>query len=354
MKKIVSVLCCVLALTCLWAGGTKESKTVEVPTTRVFTDSLGRQVEIPSTITGIAPSGNLAQLVLYGISSDLFVSVAYPWPDTALSFLTPPDVPVTGQFYGKGVLNLEALAVANPDIIIDIGEKKAGIESDLDKVQNQLGIPVIFIEASLGQMDSCYQMIGDLLGREKEALELADYCKNIYTTITEKMKIISAENRKAKVLYALGKESTNVLAKTSYHAEIIDLLCDNVAVIEVPSGSGNGNPSNLEQFYVWNPDYIIFEPAGAYGTVATDTRWTHLSAITKGSYVEAPAKPYNWLGNPPSINRFMGLIWLAELFYPEDFNFNLYSEAEKNYRLFYGVNLSKQQFDTLMENGYFK
>jgi iron complex transport system substrate-binding protein len=354
MKKIVSFLCCVLALTCLWAGGKKESKAAEMPATRVFTDSLGRQVEVPSKITRIAPSGNLAQLVLYGISSDLFVSVAYPWPDTALEFLSPPDVPVTGQFYGKGVLNLESLAVANPEVIIDIGEKKAGIESDLDKVQNQLGIPVIFIEASLGKMDSCYQMIGDLLGREKKASELADYCKNIYTTITEKMKIITAENRKARVIYVLGKQSTNVLSKKSYHAEIIDLLCDNTAVIEVPSNSGNGNPSNLEQFYVWNPDFIIFEPDGAYGTVAADTRWTHLNAITKGYYVEAPAKPYNWIGNPPSINRFMGLIWLAELFYPEDFEFNLFSETQKNYRLFYGVNISKQQFDILVEKSYFK
>ena len=36
----------------------------------VFTDSLGREIELPDTIDGIAPSGNLAQLVLYSVAPE--------------------------------------------------------------------------------------------------------------------------------------------------------------------------------------------------------------------------------------------------------------------------------------------
>jgi len=49
-----------------------------------------------------------------------------------------------------------------------------------------------------------------------------------------------------------------VIAKGSYHAEVIDLLSNNLAVINNPSSSGNGNPVTLEQIMLWNPSVIIF------------------------------------------------------------------------------------------------
>ena len=46
--------------------------------TRIFTDSAGRQVEVPVQIRSIIPSGNMAQMFLWPLASDRLASVAQP------------------------------------------------------------------------------------------------------------------------------------------------------------------------------------------------------------------------------------------------------------------------------------
>ena len=44
----------------------------------------------------------------------------------------------------------------------------------------------------------------------------------------------------------------------SFHAEIIDQVADNVAVVKDVSSEGTGNPVDMEQIALWDPDVIIF------------------------------------------------------------------------------------------------
>ena len=55
-----------------------EPSTAE-PATRVFTDSLGREVEVPTSITKLAVSGPLAQIVLFALCPDKLVGIASEW-----------------------------------------------------------------------------------------------------------------------------------------------------------------------------------------------------------------------------------------------------------------------------------
>ena len=64
--------------------------------------------------------------------------------------------------------NKEAVLSVNPQVIIDVGEKKATIVEDMDQIQASLGIPVIFIEARLDNTDEAYRTLGKILGREEE------------------------------------------------------------------------------------------------------------------------------------------------------------------------------------------
>ena len=49
-------------------------------------------------------------------------------------------------------------------------------------------------------------------------------------------------DKKVRLLYCLGEKRHQCHREgVSYHAEIIDLLGDNVAVIDSPSSKGNGN-----------------------------------------------------------------------------------------------------------------
>ena len=189
-------------------------------------------------------------------------------------------------------------------------------------------------------------MLGDLLGMPEEAEALASYCEKAYGMALD----LSGKVEKARLLYLLGDTGLNVLAKGSYHAEIIDLLADNQAVVEAPSSKGSGNEIDMEQLLIWDPDVILFAPGSIYATVGEDSMWQQLTAIRTGRYYEVPMGPYNWLGSPPSVQRYLGMLWMMKLLYPEQTDYDLKAEVQKYYQLFYHCELTDEQYDALVAN----
>ncbi|MBS7323935.1 MAG: ABC transporter substrate-binding protein, partial [Angelakisella sp.] len=115
MKKALSVLLAVMmiaALALTGCGQNTDPQTNEEPTTRTFTDSLGREVTLPTDLTKIAISGPLAQIVVFAIAPEMMVGIANEWSQEAKD-LIPGEyytLPLLGQLYGgKGELNLETL-----------------------------------------------------------------------------------------------------------------------------------------------------------------------------------------------------------------------------------------------------
>ncbi len=62
----------------------------------------------------------------------------------------------------------------------------------------------------------------------------------------------------------------------------------------------------------------------------------------------APAFVDRWIDRPPSLNRVIGLKWLAGLFYPEKFPQDLRETTRAFYRLFYHVDVSEPALNTLI------
>ena len=152
---------------------------------------------------------------------------------------------------------------------------------------------------------------------------------------------------KVNALYVLGEKGLNVLAKDSFHSELIDLLTNNVAVVDNPSSKGSGNEVTMEQIALWNPDFVLFTADSIYDNVAEMDTWTEISAIADGNYIEIPEGPHNWMGTPPAVQRYLGMIWLTAELYPEYCNYDVKAEILEYYRLFYGCELTEDQYDTL-------
>ncbi len=328
-----------------------ETTTVE-PTTRSFTDSLGRTVEIPVNITKVALSGPLTQIVLFALCPDKLVGLANAFDTSAEEFIDPEyyNLPILGQLYGgKGTLNLEEIAATGAEIIIDVGEQKDNMAEDLDTIQGQLGIPFVHIDGYTAEMGDCYRMLGELLGMEEEAEVIADYCDEVYANTLAIVEAVG-EGNKVKMLYCTGDTGLNVIAMGSYHAEIIDLLCDNLAVVDNPSSKGTGNEVDLEQIMLWDPDVIIFSTNSIYSTVGENADWSTITAIANGDYYEVPYGPYNWMGFPPSVQRYLGMIWLAQLLYPDVAQYDVYAEVSEYFNLFYHCDITQEQYDRLVAN----
>lgn len=314
--------------------------------TRTFTDSLGREVELPAQIDRIAPSGHTANQVLLTMAPEKMVSLSQDLTEDQLKYINLPnyaDLPITGAAFGsKGDINKEAVAAADPQVIIDTGKVKDGLEEDMDTLQEQLGIPVVFIETKLEDYGAAYEMLGELLGMPERGKELSDYCAAAYKEVTDVMATIP-DSERVNLGYFLGDAGLNTIAKNSYQGQVIDLCANNVAELDNVTGSGQGQEVSMEQIAMWDPELIIFAPKSIYDTVADDPAWATIAAVKSGQVYETPATPYNWLNNPPTVNQVMGMQWLPRLLYPDKFDTSIADVTKSHYKMFYGYDMSDQE-----------
>lgn len=327
----------------------EKSDTASESGTAVFTDSLGREVEIPAALTKVAPSGNLAQMILYSLAPDCLVGWSSD-PGENMSAYFPDaykELPVFGTFYGKKAdLNKEALIAADPQAVIDMGEIKDDMAADLNSLQEQLGIPVIFIEAELENSGSAYRTLGELLGMEEEANALADYCDETIREAKEKAASIPEEER-VTIYYGEDENGLSANPAGTSHTEVLELV-GAVNVAEIPNAGKGENQVSMEQMLLWDPDVLLFTPDGAYDLANQDAAWSDLSAVKNHRVYEIPSVPYNWIDRPPAVNRILGVKWLGNLLYPEVFDYDMTAEAQEFYRLFYRYELSEDGARELM------
>lgn len=352
MKKTVSLILALCLILTIFSGcGSTavpgDTKTIE------YTDDAGRVVNIPETITAIVPSGPIAQIILFALAPDMFVGSASKWGGAeGIIDRKYLDLPYFGQLYSSADLNVEALAAAGPQIVIDIGEAKGSVAEDLDALQSQTGIPCVFIESTLETLPETYRKLGALLGLQERAEELAVFCETVYDRTVSIMEQVGED--KPGAIYIPAFEGLSVLAAGSYHAEMIDMLTNNAAVMDEPMSKGTGNPVGMEQIALWDPGFIVFGTVESYATLETDPAWQELTAIKNGNYVLVPQTPDNWMGSPPSAQRYLGLIWLTAVLYPEYCDYDMKAEIFRFYELFFHCQLTEEQYAEITANAFTK
>lgn len=334
------------------AAGTAAPESIE------FTDSLGRTVALPADITRIAPSGAVAMMMLAALAPEYMVTVSTAPGESQMAFLPAAlaALPETGQIYGgKSSLNLETLLSADPQVIIDLGDKKGDMAADLDALQEQIGVPVIFIEADLPHMAQAFRTMGALLsGKAERGEEIAGLVDRTTAMAAENSAKITGDMR-VRVLYTTGEDGLGTNAAGSTQAQVLDLVgAENAAVVEDVTNKGGGNIISLEQLYNFDPDVIVFAENSIYDTVADDPAWAQLTAIRAGRYCEVPGSPYNWLSGPPSMNMILGAWWLGNLLYPDIYDYDMSEMTQQIYKTLWSCELTADEAAALLANSTFK
>lgn len=355
MKKIIALLLALaLLFACAGCGQTSSAGTGKPASdSREFTDDCGRTVTVPNEISKVAVSGPLAQIYCIPLCLDIFVGFSSDYTTQLEKYLGSEykALPMLGHLYGgKGTMDLEALLSAGPDVVIDVGDQKGSIVEDLNALTEQSGIPFVHIDGSLEGAPETYRRLGELLGRQEKAEQLALWCEDVLRDIDGIMTKVDAKGGRANVVYCLGEKGLNVLANGSIHAKVLDKLTNNIAVLPDVVSSGNGNEIDFEQLMLWNPEVLVFAPESAYSAVKSDETWQMLDAVKSGKVCEAPSEPYGWMQTPPAVQQYLGMLWLTSLLYPEDCDYDLQEKVTEYYNLFYGYELSEVDYEKLTEN----
>lgn len=343
MKKLTLIITVLLlSVTVLFAQGAAEAAKAEE--TFVFTDDLGREVTLPVNIERIAPSGSMASAFLVAFDPDLFVGVTSKPSAVEAEFFGNDfaSLPILGTFYGKKAnLNREALIVAAPQVVIDVGEIKgstADMISDLDKLSSDIGIPVIFIESYLNGIADTFSRMGEALNREERGNELAafaqeavDYAHTIAGQVTDSTNFY----------YATNQDGLGAIPRGNFHAEVLETVGGN-NVVDTTISSGN-NQISLEELYKLNVEMIFVLEDSAYDAITTKSEWAYLPAVKTGNVNKVPNVLFPMIDAPPAVNRIIGIYYAVSKLYPELNTVNFLSMAEEFYSLYYGHTLTEAE-----------
>lgn len=311
-----------------------------------FTDSTGRAVELPANITKIAPSGPVSTMILAAFAPEKLVCTGTNIGDDQAAFLYEglSDLPMTGQLYGgKATFNLEELLATGAEVIIDLGDFKKSIADDLTALQEQTGLPCIFLEADLAHMADAFRSLGTILGKEERGEELAKLVEETMTMAAENSAKIT-EDQMVSVLYSSGSDPLGTNAEGSSQAQVLGIVgAKNAVVVDEVTSKGGGNMINMEQLYNFDPNVVLVTDAAALEIIESETAWQELRAVKDGKVYTVPTEPYCWLSAPPSMNMILGVWWLGNLLYPEVYDYDMTAKAQEIYKTFWNYDLTAEE-----------
>lgn len=309
-------------------------------------DGAGRAVPVPARVERVFPAGPPAAILLYTLAPELLIG----WPRTnrpeEREFLLP-DVggrPEVGRITGRGnTANLEVVLTLKPDLILDVGSVNPTYVSLAERVQQQTGIPYALLDGRFDGISPAYRTLGALIGRHAQGEAFARSAEDMITTITRRIAAITPE-RRPRVYYARGTRGLETGLGGSINVETIELIARNVA------GGTRGGLANvsIEQVLLWDPEVIITIDQDFAADVPNDPAWASVAAVRTRRVHLSPKLPFGWVDFPPSVNRLIGLWWLAKILYPDLFPEDLRALTRDFYSRFYHVTPNDMQIDRVL------
>lgn len=333
----------------------EQDATQETAETREITDMAGRKVTVPAAenIESVFSAGPVAAIFLYMVVPDKLLGWNYELNDVEKSIILDKyqDLPNFGM--GDAV-NYEAVIAANPTIAINSGKINDAMVSDCDALSESLGIPVVAVDNELNNSAEAFRFMGELLGVEDHAEELAQYAEQVFTDINVLSDI--PEEKKVSVYFGNGEDSLETAPRGSQHAQILDVI-NAVNVADLELGDGSRVQISAEQLLAWDPDVIVVngEPkadksgSSAAEDILSNPDYASLKAVQDQKVYGTPNAPFSWVDRPAGPNRLIGMRWFSALIYPEYIKCDINEEIHKFFDLFYHVDLSDEQLENVLK-----
>ena len=367
-RQLLALLICLVMSVSLLTGYSETKAATEEPTqsaeqdatqetaeTREITDMAGRKVTVPTAenIESVFSAGPVAAIFLYMVVPDKLLGWNYELNDVEKSIILDKyqDLPNFGM--GDAV-NYEAVIAANPTIAINSGKINDAMVSDCDALSESLGIPVVAVDNELNNSAEAFRFMGELLGVEDHAEELAQYAEQVFTDINALSDI--PEEKKVSVYFGNGEDSLETAPRGSQHAQILDAI-NAVNVADLELGDGSRVQISAEQLLAWDPDVIVVngEPkadksgSSAAEDILSNPDYASLKAVEDQKVYGTPNAPFSWVDRPAGPNRLIGMRWFSALIYPEYIKCDINEEIHKFFDLFYHVDLSDEQLENVLK-----
>jgi len=335
---------------------------------RTITDSLGREVKIPSAeaidkIVGTNPG--CLRLLIYMEAYDLICGVEEIEKISQTSIGRPylyanpelADLPSIGPQFGG---DPELILGQDPDVVF----MTYGTIEEANTLQEQTGIPVVALGYGLNfgdlQLDYFYDsldLLGEILGKEDRATELKEYINGLIDDLDTRTKDILPGDKTWIYVGGIGHQGTHGIASTDCQYEPLKYIHGNntASLIEGCDGHAFIDTETLFQWEDNNQLEYILVDGGGYDLCMQDLQNDSAGGAGDLDCIQAePPRaimtlPYNYYTT--NLGTVLAdAYYLGKQFFPSEFSDVNYTDG-KIYDDIYQELVGKGVYDD-MENDF--
>lgn len=344
------LLTTLLVFSILLVSGCSNRDSSSEKGTRVVTDCVGRQVEIPDATKKIACidpfSGEI--MVMTGAGDQMICCPNGVKSDSLLQQMYPEleQVPVVQS---SGTINAEALLELDPDVIL----LKNGFylaSDERDKIE-KTNIPYLVVKYSnMEEQIRAIRMIRDIIAdpASDKAETIAKYYEDTIKLVKKKASKIPDDEKKT--VYHSINSATRTDGDSSLGADWIRAVgCENISVGKNLLKEGDVFTTGVEQIFVWDPDIIVCNDAYTTDSFKTKDTFSGLRAVRDGQVFTIPVGATRW-GQQGSVETYFAMLWLGKTVYPEQYkDVDLKEEVFAFYSDILQIELTDEQYDKIIE-----
>jgi iron complex transport system substrate-binding protein len=237
-----------------------------------------------------------------------------------------------------------AIKKLGSDLIVDFGTVNLSYAATADRTQAATSIPYVLIDGALQASPAAYRSLGAIVQAPARGEMLAARSQALLDEVKNKLSGLPASSRK-RVYVARGPDGNDSYGAGVFTTEVLAPA----GAVNVAEGWGAGNLSAItpEKVRDANPDVVIALDPYFLEVTSKTPAWQQVPAIAAGRIHVVPRQPFGWLDEPPSVNRLIGLRWLAGVLYPDRFG-DLRPAVRDFFRTFYQAEPSGPQLEKLV------
>ncbi len=327
--------------------------------TRIITDVLGREVEIPSKVESIICLGSGApRLAAYLDAMDMLVGAEDYIKDgvnvrrdyNSIHHASLLELPFVGSGGGSGQNNgyPEEIIKVAPDVII------AGFDLEAaNELHMQTGIPVVSVRHITGLAPTTFydamRVFADVIGAQERCEMILDYVDTMLADLDARTSGISDSEKLSAYAGAVTWNGRRGFSGTYSVFGIFDAV--NAINVAADKSIEGFYEADLEAILTWDPDVIFLDPGNmdlVNGEYATNPNYFNsLRAVQEGRVYTMPA--FNNAGTNFTY-AFMNAYYAGIVLFPEQFaDVDIAKKSEEILTTFLGENT----YDMMAEAGLY-
>lgn len=343
ISKITAILLAMIMLFAVAGCGSKTSE--ENCDTRVVTDALGREVEIPAEVKTIVPLGNTPRMISYLGLADMVVGIeeceiatspiqAYAYPHVD-KWSKLPNCGTNAM--GETAYYPEQIMIAAPDVILSTDTADVA-----DNLQTQTGIPVVCVAQGTlfgDDYDQSLRILADVCGVSERAETLIKFIDDSLADLATRAAKVSDEGKPTVLAAGATFKGSHSIDGVYTNYSVFEVLAANDVAEEIAGQSGSsGVMVDREQILAWDPEIIFFD-SGSMGLINSDyaenpAYFNQLQAVQNGNLYQWPNSTWHWSNvEIPLVSAY----YVGTLLYPDAFaDVDFEAKASEIFEMFLG------------------